>query len=84
MHLPPSFMGCSSFSQPAWKRALVPVLSVVAVLAVGIAAWQLLFAGGSAAPLDTGLNPSHVAVLYFQDIPPGEDLEALQRELSGK
>jgi serine/threonine-protein kinase len=60
--------------QSPWKRAIVPVLSTVAVVAVGIATWQLFFSGGPAAPVDTGLNLSRVAVLYFEDVTPGEDL----------
>jgi len=60
--------------QPVWKRALVPALSAVAVLAVGIAAWQLFSSGRSTASVDTGFDPSVVAVLYFDDNTPGEDL----------
>ncbi|MGD8726380.1 MAG: hypothetical protein PVH40_01980, partial [Gemmatimonadales bacterium] len=67
-------VSAATIEQPAWKRAVVPVLAAVAVLAVGITAWQLVFAGRTPAPIDTGLDPSRVAVLYFEDVTAGEDL----------
>jgi len=59
--------------RPWWKRAVVPVLWAVGALAVGAVAWQVFFAERRVA-MDTGLNPSDVAVLYFEDNTPGEDL----------
>ena len=54
---------------PAWKRALLPVISAVALTGVGFAVWQVFFAGGSSRPpaLVGGLPPSTVAVRYFED-----------------
>ena len=63
----------AAVTPPLWKRAVVPVVSAVGALAIGGVAWQLFFAEHRVT-VDTGLNPSAVAVLYFEDVTPGEDL----------
>ncbi len=54
---------------PAWKRALLPGISAVALVGVGFAAWQIFLAKGASRPpvLAGGLPPSTVAVRYFED-----------------
>jgi serine/threonine-protein kinase len=61
--------------QPAWRKAVVPVVSAVAVLALGVAGWQLFGerSGGPVA-IEGGLNPTTVAVLYFEDLSSDRDL----------
>jgi serine/threonine-protein kinase len=59
--------------EPFWKRALVPTVSAVAVVAVGFGAWQLFVADRSTAPLLAGgLDPKNVAIRYFEDASRGE------------
>jgi len=62
---------------PAWKRALLPGISAVALIAVSFAVWQIFFAGGSSRPpvLAGGLPPSTVAVRYFEDATPDGELQ---------
>ncbi len=59
-----------------WRRALVPALTAVGAVAVGIAVWQVFLADGSRRPtaIDGGLDPKRIAVLYFQDLTPGGQL----------
>ena len=62
---------------PAWKRALLPAISVVAVIGVALAIWQFVFAGGGSRmpTLAGGLPPSTVAVRYLEDATPGGELQ---------
>ncbi|MBE0591915.1 MAG: protein kinase [Gemmatimonadales bacterium] len=60
---------------PAWKRALLPTVSAVALLGVGFTLWQVFFAGGSGSgSVAGGLDPRNVAVLYFEDLTPDHEL----------
>jgi TolB-like protein/tetratricopeptide (TPR) repeat protein len=60
---------------PAWKRALLPTVSAIAVLAVGFGVWQLFLADGTGPrPVGGGLDPRTVAVLYFEDLTPDREL----------
>jgi TolB-like protein len=63
--------------QPAWKRALLPGISMVALVGIAFAVWQIFLSGGaSRAPtLAGGLPPSTVAVRYFEDASPGGELQ---------
>jgi TolB-like protein/tRNA A-37 threonylcarbamoyl transferase component Bud32 len=58
-----------------WKRAALPALGVLVLVAAGLAGWRL-FGGRSASPaVPVGsLDPTHVAVLYFQDLSARHDL----------
>ncbi len=60
--------------QPFWKRALLPAVVGLAVVAVGIGAWQVFLAdrSGPAPLLAGGLDPKNVAVRYFEDATGGE------------
>jgi serine/threonine-protein kinase len=57
--------------EPGWKRAVVPVISTVAVVAVAFGAWTA-FANRESGPvaIEGGLDPARVAVLYFEDVSP--------------
>jgi serine/threonine-protein kinase len=59
-----------------WRRVLVPAVSALGAVAVGIAVWQVFLVGGSGRPaaIDGGLDPKRIAVLYFQDLTPGGEL----------
>jgi serine/threonine-protein kinase len=58
-----------------WKRLGVPALAVVAATAVGVVGWQFL-QGRSGGPAGAagGLDPTSVAVLYFDDLSPDGEL----------
>jgi serine/threonine-protein kinase len=65
-------------------------IAASAAVAVGLAAagWQFFLRGGGAAEGAGGLDPKTVAVLYFEDLSPAEDLgyvsDGLTEELIGR
>ncbi len=57
------------------RRRVTAGLSAVGVIGVGIISWQLLSGGnGSDTVIVDGLDPTSVAVLYFEDLSPDKDL----------
>ncbi len=58
---------------PAWRRPAVLGFAAVVLLGGALAAWRLT---GHRTPIDTlgGLQPSRIAVLYFEDLSPRHDL----------
>jgi len=59
----------SAVKQPVWRRALVPALSAIAAVAVGVLGWQALRRGSGVSGLAGGdFGPRRVAILYFEDM----------------
>ncbi|MFN2317986.1 MAG: protein kinase [Gemmatimonadales bacterium] len=60
---------------PVWRRPWVLALAGVLVVGGGLAAWQFSGErGGATAPALGGLDPTRVAVLYFDDTTPASEL----------
>jgi len=59
--------------RPGWRR-VVPALAVVALVAAGAALWARRHSGGAGSGEAGGLDPRHVAVLYFDDLSAGRTL----------
>ena len=53
--------------RPSWRR-VVPALAVVALVAAGAALWARRHSGRAGSGETGGLDPRHVAVLYFEDL----------------
>ncbi|HVH68715.1 MAG TPA: serine/threonine-protein kinase [Gemmatimonadales bacterium] len=60
---------------PTWRRAL-PLVAAIAVVGTA-AALVARRRGGSVAGAEGGVDPRHVAVLYFEDLSPKRDLAYL-------
>src|SRR5881409_3828276 len=59
--------------RPGWRR-VVPALAVVALVAAGAALWARRHTAGAGSGETGGLDPRHVAVLYFDDLSAGRTL----------
>jgi TolB-like protein/tRNA A-37 threonylcarbamoyl transferase component Bud32 len=51
-----------------WKKLAVPAGAGALAVVAAVLVWQLGFAGGGVPPIDTGLDPTSVAVMYFADL----------------
>jgi serine/threonine-protein kinase len=58
--------GTAPTAQPLWKRMAVPAGAGALVVAVGVIVWQLVFGGGPG-PIESPLDLTSIAVLYFDD-----------------
>jgi TolB-like protein len=60
--------GTAPTRQPWWKKVAVPAGAGALVVAAGVMVWQLGFSGGGGrSTVDTGLDLTSIAVLYFDD-----------------
>lgn len=60
--------------RPLWRRPVAWAVGAVALIAVGGGAFALLRPRGGAASGESGLDPRHLAVLYFEDASSGKSL----------
>ena len=67
---------------PWYKRRAVLAGAAVGVVVAGVAVWQLGFAKGNAGADAGGLDPKHIAVLYFEDQSKDSSLAYLANGLS--
>lgn len=87
----PTGMPEAPAATPIWKKPWVVALALLLVIGGAGAAWKLLGAGGAAAPDSGGFPAKTIAVLYFDDNSPNQDLgfvadgitEGLIQSLSG-
>jgi serine/threonine-protein kinase len=62
--------------QPSrWRKVAVPIGSALAALVLGAGGWQLLAKRPEVAATDGLFDPRRIAVLYFQDLSPGGELQ---------
>lgn len=59
---------------PLWRRPWAIALAAVVLLAGGFGIWRLMAGGGATLDVAGALSPNRIAVLYFEDASPTQDL----------
>ncbi|MDX2207250.1 MAG: protein kinase [Gemmatimonadales bacterium] len=59
---------------PLWRRPWAVALAAVVLLGGGFGGWRLMAGGGEPPLLTGGLSPNRIAVLYFEDASPAQEL----------